>query len=80
MKAFPHTFEELVAIKEDRVQKGTVIHEGMDLRDYFAAKAMQGMLAHTGVVYGKTASLDDSAGSIRAYEIADKMLKAREAK
>jgi hypothetical protein len=52
--------------------------QGMDLRDYFAAKAMQGMLAHTGVVYGKTASLDDSAGAIRAYEIADKMMKARE--
>jgi hypothetical protein len=77
MKAFPHTFEELVAIKEDRVQKGTVIHEGMDLRDYFAAKAMQGMLAHTGVVYGKNASVDDSAGAIRAYAIADKMMKAR---
>lgn len=54
--------------------------EGMDLRDYFAAKAMQGMLAHTGVVYGKTASLDDSAGALRAYEIADKMMKAREFK
>ena len=54
--------------------------EGMDLRDYFAAKAMQGMLAHTGVIYGKTASLDDSAGAIRAYEIADKMMKAREFK
>jgi hypothetical protein len=54
--------------------------QGMDLRDYFAAKAMQGMLAHTGVVYGKTASLDDSAGALRAYEIADKMMKAREFK
>ncbi len=54
--------------------------QGMDLRDYFAAKAMQGMLAHTGVVYGKTASIDDSAGAIRAYAIADKMMKAREAK
>jgi hypothetical protein len=52
----------------------------MDLRDYFAAKAMQGMLAHTGVVYGKTASLDDSAGALRAHEIADKMMKAREFK
>ena len=54
--------------------------QGMDLRDYFAAKAMQGMLAHTGVVYGKTASVDDSAGAIRAYAIADKMMKARETK
>jgi len=50
---------------------------GMDLRDYFAAKAMQGMLAHTGVVYGKSRDVDDFAGAIRAYAIADKMMKAR---
>jgi hypothetical protein len=53
------------------------IEQGMDLRDYFAAKAMQGMLAHTGVVYGKTASVDDFAGAIRAYAIADAMMKVR---
>jgi hypothetical protein len=52
--------------------------QGMDLRDYFAAKAMQGMLAHTGVVYGKSRDVDDSAGAMRAYAIADKMIKARE--
>ena len=51
--------------------------EGMDLRDYFAAKAMQGMLAHYGVVYGKSRDVDDSSGAIRAYKIADAMMKAR---
>jgi hypothetical protein len=71
MKAFPATHPS---------EKYQFADSGMDLRDYFAAKAMQGMLAHTGVVYGKTASLDDSAGAIRAYEIADKMMKAREFK
>jgi hypothetical protein len=52
--------------------------QGMNLRDYFAAKAMQGMLAHTGVVYDKSRDVDDSAGAMRAYAIADKMIKARE--
>ena len=52
-------------------------HQGMELRDYFAAKAMQGLLAHTGVVYGKTANVDDFAGAIRAYAIADAMMKVR---
>ena len=49
---------------------------GMSLRDYFAAAAMQGLIA----------SNDDGAGDRiaeipdYAYEIADAMLKAREAK
>lgn len=43
---------------------------GMTLRDYFAAKAMQGMYARVNW------SCDDVA--IRAYEQADAMLKARE--
>jgi hypothetical protein len=48
-------------------------HEGMSLRDYFAAKAMQGDLA--------SAELDvrdkDSA-AVWYYAMADAMLKARE--
>ena len=51
---------------------------GMDLRDYFAAKAMQGMLANKGLVYGKTADTDDASGAQRAYKIADAMMRARE--
>lgn len=46
--------------------------EGMTLRDYFAAKAMQGALANPEVK--ETAE----ALSEWAYEIADAMLKARE--
>lgn len=52
--------------------------DGMDLRDYFAAKAMQGMLANKGLIYGKTADTDDANGAKRAYKIADAMMKARE--
>jgi hypothetical protein len=47
---------------------------GMTLRDYFAAKAMQGLYAKgnfpTGIMF-------DTAKE--AYQIADEMLKAREA-
>jgi hypothetical protein len=47
--------------------------EGMTLRDYFAASALQGILAE-----GGGASWDDDATN--AYLCADAMLKAREAK
>jgi hypothetical protein len=53
---------------------------GMDLLDYFAAKAMQGMLANRGVIYGTNADEDDYNGAKRAYKIADAMMKAREEK
>jgi hypothetical protein len=47
---------------------------GMTLRDYFAAKAMQGMYASESFPTGVMA---DTAAE--AYEMADAMLKAREA-
>jgi hypothetical protein len=43
--------------------------KGMTLRDYFAAKAMQGILFE---------GLDPSETAKHAYEMADTMLKARE--
>jgi len=49
--------------------------QGMTLRDYFAAKAMQGMLANQHQFIA-----DDQAMYARdAYLLADAMLKAREA-
>ena len=48
--------------------------EGMTLRDYFAAKAMQGMLADSEVV----ASQEQLAEA--SYKMADAMLRAREPK
>jgi len=46
------------------------IHSGMTLRDYFAAKAMEQVdWSSTGVI----------AGAETCYELADAMLKAREA-
>jgi len=50
---------------------------GMDLRDYFAAKAMQGMIANKGFINGKSADENDYNGAMRAYKIADAMMKAK---
>jgi hypothetical protein len=51
-----------------------VTEQGMTLRDYFAAKALQGMLAESG-----GGALHNTNLSEFAYLIADAMLKAREA-
>ena len=47
-----------------------MIYTGMTLRDYFAAKAMQGILFE---------GLDPEDTAKHAYKMADAMLKAREA-
>ena len=61
MKAFP------IAIKD------VVLEDGMDLRDYFAAKAMQGIV---------DSSVDSGLETIQiaesAYLIADAMMEVRE--
>ena len=49
-------------------------HQGMSLRDYFAAKAMQGLLARIG---NDKLNVHDVLAQ-RTYQIADAMLKARE--
>jgi hypothetical protein len=46
---------------------------GMTLRDYFAAKAMQGILAS----WAKETCMYEEVSAI-SYEMADEMLKARE--
>jgi hypothetical protein len=55
---------------------GQEIHQGfmggMTLRDYFAAKAMQGMMHDVSQPVGEVIAA-------WAYEVADAMLKAREA-
>ena len=58
--------------------------EGMTLRDYFAAKAMQGLISDSNAVdegSGDKLSIPDHAELIAAasYAMADAMLKAREA-
>jgi hypothetical protein len=46
--------------------------QGMTLRDYFAAKAMQGMLSENSGIRYPTDELVDFA-----YKVADAMMKAR---
>ena len=67
-RAFPMVFEKIVGegMKEINIQKG------MTIRDYFAAKAMQGMLAESGGGASTNAEL-----AVFAYRIADEMMKAR---
>ena len=74
MKAFPQT---RICINGDK--DITTADLGMDLRDYFAAKAMQGLLM-------AQKNYDDVDGyyqnslslAIHSYIIADTMMKARE--
>ena len=65
MKAFPIYFKHPTT--------GAIIeHQGMELRDYFAAKAMQAMIAEPSL----TATPEEFAQ--RSYMVADAMIKARE--
>ena len=52
-------------------------YAGMSLRDYFAVKAMQGLLAQS---CGTALGSDLIHGAQYAYQMADAMLKAREVK
>ena len=54
--------------------KMTEYHWGMTLRDYFAAKAMQAILAHP----DSRTDVDASVYAKGAYVMADAMMKARE--
>jgi len=53
----------------------TTMSEGMTLRDYFAAKAMQGICAS-----GPTTEWSNSRLAAEAYDLADAMMEAREVK
>jgi hypothetical protein len=68
--AFPESY-----IGADSPNEG--IGNGMTLRDYFAAKAMQGMASSPEHCSDGWAYSDMA---IQAYELADAMIKAREAK
>ena len=68
MKAFP-SIESPLESENNRLFP---ISAGMDLRDYFAAKAMQLFL-------GEGSFNQPEAAAQTAYEYADAMMKAREA-
>ena len=73
MKAFPTpTF----SISEEARVTSIGGEGGMDLRDYFAAKAMEGFIAYA-TAKGIYVPPDDELASA-SYQLADAMLKARE--
>lgn len=53
-------------------------HQGMDLRDYFAARAMQAYIQVGAYLSVTDDRLRDELLATGAYEIADAMLKVRE--
>jgi hypothetical protein len=59
---------------DEQLQRARVMH-GMTLRDYFAAKAMQGFMANK----SNPMHYQPETDAQWAYMIADAMLKAREA-
>ncbi len=67
MKAFPQF--KWMPIEEQYTPMG-----GMDLRDYFAAKAMQGIITNP----SRPDTFDITLASKQSYQIADAMMKARE--
>jgi hypothetical protein len=63
MKAFPSPHD----------PKTGTMQLGMELRDYFAAKAMQGIMASSEIDWENSTDLASTC-----YKIADEMLRARE--
>ena len=60
---------------EPRIDCSTHYNEGMTLRDYFAAAALQGILANPNLY-----DTGDEEAACDSYKMADAMLKAREGK
>jgi hypothetical protein len=80
MKAFPYSVMTYNPNHPDSPRYTTTWHEGMDLRDYFAAAALQGMLPDAFQEAPKDYPEKNLAAfwSEMAYEFADAMLKTRE--
>jgi len=70
MKAFPHTYERMID-----GDTATCTNTGMDLRDWFAGLAMQGLLANV-----KTSPEDILLICKASYAIASAMMEERETK
>ena len=74
MKAYPF-------IHKHPTTGNTTMEEGMDLRDWFAAKAMQGLIASPRMpapAHHGGSDVTDSMVADLAYKMADAMLKARD--
>ena len=76
--AFPTSHQEPDDYNGHNNSKKTVIDQGMTLRDYFAAKAMQGLMHnyHPCDFLEHKGWIEDI--SMASYQLADAMLAARE--
>ena len=72
MKAFPTNKTLMLQDDNEKMYLQSIENLGMDLRDYFAAKAMQGFLTEDCDVI-----LDSLAHD--SYKVADAMMRARDA-
>ena len=72
--AFPTSHQEPCDFNGHNSSQKTVIDQGMTLRDYFAAKAMQGFMANK----SNPMRFQPEDDANWAYSIADAMLAARE--
>lgn len=71
--AFPETHVPPVCIQGQVIQEGWKGKEGMSLRDYFAGKAMQGLLANSELKRADLSYISDWA-----YKYADSMIAQKD--
>lgn len=69
--------ESAFQVKIDMADGSSIESMGMSLRDYFAAKAMQGILSNSAMIDTATESTFEWVTK-NAYQLADAMLRARE--
>jgi hypothetical protein len=69
MKAFPRADGKYDSSKTDE--------QGMELRDYFAAKAMQEFISELPLVWSENTIIDINIATKFAYKVADAMMEAR---
>ena len=74
MKAFPHP--KVLEVNKKEYFQLTEASSGMDLRDYFAAKAMQAIITRCDEKSSEIAHVDSWVGDY-AYVVADAMMEAR---
>lgn len=75
--AFPVSYDH-DTFQPSHVDQAKQLMSGMTLRDYFAAKALQGMLPYPGnEMWGSFAEMTPKQAAESAYGYADAMLAAR---
>ncbi len=73
----PNAFPYVIPGDEKKGWDADVV-DGMTLRDYFAAKEMQGMVSNPNIKIPDEADSEFDSFSERAYRYSDAMLKQRE--